>query len=177
MIDDYDLPQNVLGKDWETAKDMAVQEIVRENYNLPKDVTSNLKAADLLNGVANLQLIGADDRISDPKVWEGIVTNGLDGGLGPVVHDQLGLPEGVRADSPASTIFEDAGILAEKGFDLGNKDNWNLLNDFKQGKITEDQFAGMGKPDRGGSGKGSETEVRCTRSRLGSAHRAGQRQH
>jgi hypothetical protein len=87
-----------------------------------------------------LQLFGAEEQIKNGKFWDDAGKHGFDSALGPVVGAKLGLPDGVRANTPASKILDDAGQLQEMGLDLGDRNNWNLLNDFQAGKITGDQF-------------------------------------
>jgi hypothetical protein len=60
------------------------------------------------------------------------------------------LPEGVAEGAPASKILKDAGELATMGLELGDRNNWNLLDQFQKGEMTGDQFVdAVNKPGHG----------------------------
>ena len=138
--------------------DVALAPVVRDKYGIPKDVTQDMAPEDMLNAVANLAILGAEEHKNSEKFWADVSSGGLDAALGPIAADELGLPKGVRAGSPASKILDDAGQLATVDLDLSDRGSWTLLNEFQNGKLTPDQFVdrvNQIKAGRNGSGGGT----------------------
>ncbi len=134
------LPEELWNVDAKTALHKGTQKIIRDKYGIPKDSTQNLSPEDMLNAVANLAVFDAEKHVNSEKFWGDVSSGGLDVALGSIVSDNLGLPAGVRAGSPASKILDDAGQLATLDLDLGDRGSWTLLNEFQNGKLTPDQF-------------------------------------
>ncbi len=107
--------------------------VIQEHFELPKEATSGMTAEQLSEEVAKLQAFGAWDQIKSEEFWKNHNQHGFDVALGPHIRGNLGIPEGVHTDSPASKIMNEAGELQNFGLDLTNGAHWNLFGEFQAG--------------------------------------------
>ncbi len=120
--------------------DSALAPVIRDKFGIPKDATKDMTPEDMLKVVGNLQVFAAEDQITNPQFWKDANANGFDSAMGPIIRDQLGVPHDVLKGAPASKVLKDAGELQTLGLEFGDANNWKLIDDFHNGKITGGQF-------------------------------------
>ena len=155
MFQQLGLPAEAREMELNAALNLGKRRIVQEQLGIPKEATKDMAAEEMLDVVGQLELFDSRDQVANPKFWEDTTTKGFDSALGPIIKDKLGVPKDIRPGSPASKILEDAGELQNLGLDFGEPGNWQLLDDFQQGKIGKNQFDDLVNKSKDGKGTGT----------------------
>jgi hypothetical protein len=130
------------GKEKPDSYDNALRLLIADGMGLPKEaLLTNLKAKELIDHVADLDLVGADEKPKDVEYWQGVIKNGAEQSLAGVVANQLGIPEAAAKGKLAKELLDGAGDIALVGGDARSLTAWKGLALAKAGKISVEEFA------------------------------------
>ncbi|HEY7091372.1 MAG TPA: hypothetical protein VH518_24965 [Tepidisphaeraceae bacterium] len=132
----------IAGQDNAGSEDAAQRVLIVDGMKLPPDaLKAKLNAKELLQHVADLNLVGADQKPQDAAYWRTVVTKGADVALSGVVAEQLQVPAAVAKRKTAKELLQGAADIAIVGGDARSAAAWKGLALAKAGKISVEQFA------------------------------------
>jgi hypothetical protein len=146
---------------------------VQEHFGLPKEATRGMTAEQLSEEVGKLQAFGALDQIQNERFWKTHQQRGFDVAIAPHVRDNLGIPIGVHAESPASRIFEDAGEMQNFGLDITDGQHWGLFEEYRGGKKSAQDLIDAANGSNGGRSNGTGSRNEQNNEGAGSGNGAG----
>ncbi len=149
------LPDEARTMTVDEAVALGKQIAVQEHLGVPKEATKGLTAEQITEEVGKLQALGAFDEIGNESFWKNHVEHGFDVAIAPHVRGNLGIPDGIGKNSPASKIMEDAGEIQNFGLDITNESHWGLFDQFQAGQKTPQDLIDVANASKGGAGRGT----------------------
>ncbi len=147
------LPDEARNMTVEQAVALGAKIAVQEHLGVPKDLTNAMTAEQITETVARLQRFGAWKQIESEEFWKQHNEKGMDSALGPHIRDNLGIPDGIHVDSPASKIMDDAGEIQNFGLDISNRNHWNLFGEYRSGTKTAQDLIDVANGAGQGNGR------------------------